>query len=159
MTKNDFWQNGSALTTNIQLQKKYYYFFYFTLSLLCMHSFHNRVNNYAHLQIFYMIWVITRAIKAIGHNRCALRVLLVLLCALGTISLGTTALSDIIYIKTIFCHHTISLPLKHSKLSRLWAENALSSIKSLCFCYQPWKSPCERHTGMTFSPCQEVLQL
>lgn len=48
------------------------------------------VNNYAHLQIFYMTSV--KGIRAILHNHCALRFLRVLWCALGTKGLGTTGL-------------------------------------------------------------------
>lgn len=53
------------------------------------------VHNYPHLQIFYMIWVITRVINAIRHYRCALRFLLVLWCALVTKSLGTTDVDNL----------------------------------------------------------------
>ena len=72
---------------------KYFVNKYFMSNIVVFVTFYlPLVNNYAHLQIFYMIWVITRVIRAILHNRCALRFLLVLWCALGTKSLGTTGL-------------------------------------------------------------------
>ena len=46
--------------------------------------------------------MITRVIRAILHNRCALRFFFVLWCALGPKSLGTTVLDIVIIKKYIF---------------------------------------------------------